>query len=135
MSKKISNVQTHFLSVGSQFLTPRTREAIDFRRRYFCVTRCKQWWHLGITSPSSVPPSVCLSVTLFPSHVTAGDTCVPWITLVSVIHGCKTSYTNLFLPFLISLVFHANKHVQYLKKCLKKYKNEFKMWFQLKKRI
>ena len=32
----------------------------------FCVTCCKQRWHLGITSPSSVclsvRPSVCLSV-------------------------------------------------------------------------
>ena len=28
----------------------------------FCVTCCKQRWHLGITSPSSVCPSVRLSV-------------------------------------------------------------------------
>ena len=28
----------------------------------FCVTCCKQRWHLGITSPSSVCLSVCLSV-------------------------------------------------------------------------
>ena len=36
----------------------------------FCVTCCKQRWHLGITSPSSVCLSVCLSVciTFFPSR-------------------------------------------------------------------
>ena len=40
----------------------------------FCVTCCKQRWHLGITSPSpacpSVPLPVCLSVrtSLFASH-------------------------------------------------------------------
>jgi len=28
----------------------------------FCVTCCKQRWHLGITYPSSFCPSVCLSV-------------------------------------------------------------------------
>jgi len=53
------------------------QSTLDIRscRDYFCVTCCKQRWHIGITSPSSVclsvRPSVCLSVlsvTLFPSH-------------------------------------------------------------------
>ena len=37
---------------------------------FFCVTCCKQRWHLGITSALSVCPSICL-VTLFLSRHTS----------------------------------------------------------------
>ena len=60
-------------------------------KQHFCVTCCKQRWHLGITFASSVCPSVCPSVRLYvrtshfcpTSHFLSGQTFCPVILFLS----------------------------------------------------